>query len=781
MRRLKKQIKHMKIENIKSYLILLVIIFQLVACSQPNPTFKESDITLIPKPTNLVLNEGSFQIGSSTKVIQQEVTQQKAVNYLVGLFQKAAGYELQVVNTESEEAIVFENVEGLKKGAYDLEVNPMAVTIKASEESGFFNAVQTLRQLLPVEIESKEAVNRDWYVPSVQIKDEPRFDWRGMHMDFSRHFFDMEEVKDFLDHMALYKLNTYHMHLTDDQGWRIEIKKYPLLTEKGAWRIPNNQDTICMERAVENELYTIDEAKFQEIGGVRKYGGFFTQEQIKEIVAYADNRCITVIPEIDMPGHFKSAIDNYPFLSCNDESGWDKVFTYPACLGKETTYEFMKNILSEVVELFPAEYVHIGGDEVNIKSWEQCPHCQLAIKEHGLKDEHELQSHFNRDIEQFLQIKGKKFMGWDEIVTGGMTKSANVMWWRNWHPDAPKIAAENGNGVVVSTTAAYYFDYLNDGNTLERVYNYEPIPEDFTAEEEDNVLGIQANLWSEWIPSFKRLQYQAFPRMLAVAENAWASKIDKDFTAFNTRVAGHYDRLDELGVFYFIPAVVGLKKQIAIVDETEVALNLAYPLEGVEIYYSLDGSIPTKDAIKYETPFVINDTVTIKARAYRGKLFNDLKTNKVVRKEYFEPSSKNPANKGLKKWTIDGEFRKIGAIYKPTNNNFIQVDSVDLGDFKEGSAFAQVYQGYFKAEKEGIYEFETRSDGGDHLYIGKELVVDNGGWHGPRKRYGKVALKAGWHPITIKYGSSDKPRVIKAWYGLQGEDLKPINASVTAY
>ncbi|UMB61771.1 family 20 glycosylhydrolase [Lutibacter sp. A80] len=762
----------------RKHILLILLTVLLVSCKHTNPSFNKEEISILPRPLNFQLNEGSFQIDATTKIILQNESQQKAVNYLKGLFNKAAGYNLEVLNVTTKSAIVFETVEGLKTGAYQLTVNPTSILIKASEENGFFNAVQTIRQLLPVAIENKEKTIEDWFVPSVIIKDEPRFQWRGMHMDFSRHFFNIDEVKSFLDYMALYKLNTYHMHLTDDQGWRIEIKKYPLLTEKGAWRTPNNQDTLCMDRAVENKLYTIDESNFKEINGERKYGGFFTQEQIKEIVAYADARCITVIPEIDMPGHFKSAIDNYPFLSCNEESGWDTVFTYPSCLGKETTYEFMKNVLSEVVELFPASYVHIGGDEVNIASWKVCPHCQKVIKENNLKDEHELQSYFNRDIEKFLQSKGKQFMGWDEIVKGGLTKDANVMWWRNWAPQAPKIAAANGNNIVVTTTAAYYFDYLNEGNSLEKVYNYEPIPKDFTAEEADNVLGIQANLWSERIPSFKRLQYQAFPRFFAIAENGWVAQ-EKDFQNFNKRVEKQYDRLDALGVYYYIPAVEGLDKQIAYVDSTVVSLNLSYKLQEVEIFYTFDGSVPTKESLKYEAPFIVKDTVEIKARAYRGAIYNDLKSTKVIRKNYIKSVNVTPKKKGLKQWVLKGRFKNVEDIKTPTTTNFTKVDGIALGDLKNKKRFSIVYQGYFNAEKDGVYEFETRSDGGDLLFIGDEIIVDNSGWHGPRKRYGKVALKQGWHPIKIKYRPSDNPRVIDVKYALQGEDLKPINSSVT--
>ncbi len=764
----------------RKYTLLFLVALIVAACSNSRPAFKYEDISILPKPLSFQLNESSFQFQPNTKIVLQDESQRKAVNYLLGLFNKAAGYNLKVVDAPFKKAVVLEAIEGLKDGAYKLEINPDEIIIKASEETGYFNAVQTIRQLLPNSIESKEAVDIDWFVPCAVVEDEPRFEWRGMHMDFSRHFFDINEVKDFLDYLALYKFNTYHMHLTDDQGWRIEIKKYPLLTEKGAWRTPNNQDTICMDKAVENKLYTIDEAKFKVIDGERKYGGFFTQEQIKEIVAYADDRCITVIPEIDMPGHFKSAIDNYPFLSCNEESGWDTVFTYPTCLGKETTYEFMKNVLDEVIPLFPANYVHIGGDEVNIKSWEKCPNCQKAIKDHGLKNEHELQSHFNRDIEQFLKSKGKNLMGWDEIVEGGLTKDATVMWWRGWRPEAPKHAAENGNDVVVTTTDAYYFDYLNEGNTLEKIYNYNPIPKDFTAEEANNVLGIQANLWSEQIPSFKRLQYMAFPRMLAVAENAWTEQ-EKNFEEFNAKVEKQYNRLDVLDVHYYIPAVEGLGKDIAYVDETEVSLELAYPLDGVDIYYSTDGSIPTKETTKYEAPFVVNDTVTIKARSYRGEIYNDLKTAKVIKKTYIEAFAASPKESGLKRWVTKGKFKKVEDIKTPSDANFTKVDSVTIGDFKNEKDFSIIYQGYFKAEKDAIYEFETRSDGGNLLFIGDEVIVDNGGYHGPRKRYGKVALKAGWHPITIHYKPSENPKMIDVWYAVQGDALTPISSSVTSF
>ncbi|WP_430933468.1 family 20 glycosylhydrolase [Saccharicrinis sp. 156] len=764
----------------KKFTLLLFMVASLLAsCS--NPTFKQEEISIIPKPVSFELKESSFRFESNTSVAILDISAQKAANYLVGKLKMAAGYNLDIETDAAVNGVVFKKVD-MEPEAYQLEVTPEQIVITASDESGFFNGVQTIRQLLPSQIESMEKTKADWLVPCCVVEDAPRFSWRGMHMDFSRHFFDVEEVKEFLDYMSLYKLNTYHMHLTDDQGWRIEIKKYPLLTEKGAWRIENNQDTICNERAVENELYTIDPKNYREKDGKKEYGGFFTQEQIKEIITYADERCITVVPEIDMPGHFKAAIDNYLFLSCTGEAGWGRVFSTPACLGKETTYEFMENILAEVVELFPCKYVHIGGDEVRIESWEECPKCQKEIKKHHLADEHELQSHFNRRIEKFLQSKGKQLMGWDEIVEGGLSEGATMMWWRNWVPKAPRIAAENGNDMVITPTAAYYYDYLNDHNPIDRTYAYEPVPDDFTPEQTKHVLGIQANLWSEWIPSFKRLQYQAFPRLIPMAETAWTAKELKDFDDFNARIQHHYSRLDEMGVYYYIPAVKGLDKDIVFVDSVLVELNLAYPHNGAEIYYTLDGTVPTRNALRYTEPIVVSSEGEIKARTYKGEIFNDLITAKIERQSYQEASDYIPGNKGIKKYFLKGKYKSMDDIHVSDSSPYIQADTIQLGQYGEGTDFAIVYKGFLNADKDGIYEFEMKSDGESLLYLGNELVIDKATEErNPYKKYEKVALKKGWHAFTVKYLPSTKPKAIEVRYALQGEKLQGFNTAVCAY
>ena len=582
----------------KSYLIIVALVLFCFSCAKETKTFSKDEISIVPQPSKLVLNDNSFSFSRNTSIYTNLEEQKPAAKFLVDLFDKAAGFELPKTENKENAGVIFANDDTIEPEAYHLQVTPEQIIINASDAAGYFYGVQTLRQLLPVEIEINNSLEKNWLVPSITITDEPRFLWRGMHMDFSRHFFSLDEVKTFLDYMALYKLNKYHMHLTDDQGWRIEIKKYPLLTENGAWREESSHDKSCKELAENDPSYSIDEQHYHNRDGKRMYGGFFTQEQIKEIIAYATERQIEVIPEIDMPGHLKSAIDNYPYLSCTNEAGWGETFSVPACLGKEISYAFAKDVLSEIVDLFPSEYIHIGGDEVSTQSWKECLLCQKKIKDNHLKDEHELQSYFNKDIEAFLKSKGKKMLGWDEVAEGGLSKDVTMMWWRNWAPTMRNVAANNENNIIITPDFEYYFDFKNEATPLEKVYTYEPVPEDFTQGQAKYIIGVQANLWSEYIPNFKRLEYQAFPRMLALAETGWTAKQDKNFEAFTKRMTLQYKRLDVLGIQYYIPSVLGLSDKVAFVDKAEIELST--PLDGMVIYYTTDGSKPSKVSKRYE-------------------------------------------------------------------------------------------------------------------------------------------------------------------------------------
>ncbi|PCI04806.1 MAG: beta-hexosaminidase [Flavobacteriaceae bacterium] len=743
------------------FIYSLFILVLLASCSEQGPTFNQENIAIIPQPNALKLLEGSFKIEASTKIYAQTEEQLNAANLLNKLLKNSSGYTLEISENDGS-GIKFNQDTSIAKEGYTLQVSPTEITINANDAAGYLYAIQTIRQLLPSTIEKKTSSIQTWFVPSVNISDSPRFKWRGMHMDFSRHFFSLEEVKLFLDHMALYKLNKYHMHLTDDQGWRVEIKKYPLLTEKGAWRTENANDKHCNEMAKTNPLFIIDPQHFQEKEGLKKYGGFFTQTQIKEIITYAGDLNIEVIPEIDMPGHFKAAIDNYPYLSCTGEAGWGEQFSRPACLGKQQSFEFAKDILSEIAELFPSEYIHIGGDEVNIQSWEECANCQKAIVKNGLKNEHELQSYFNKDIADFLHSKGKRLLGWDEIAEGGLSSDATVMWWRNWAPKARDITVNNGSDLIITPDFEYYFDFTHESTPLSKVYNYEPVPALFNPKQVAHVIGIQANLWSERIPNFKRLQYQAFPRLQGLAETAWSSKEQKDFEDFSNRLESHYPRMDALNINYYIPSVLGLANKIAFIDKAIIKLKA--PIDGMEIYYTLDGTQPSNTTTKYTTPLEITEDTNIQVIVYKGAIFSEIKSASIEKQVFTDAVSIQATVGKIKRQGFKIKAKSVEHVSFDDNNPSTLVTEINLGEFENKEHIALQFNGYFKAENEGLYEFSTKSDDGSLLYIGTQLVVDNGGNHAGIVREGMIALKKGWHPITIKYHQGGGGSELAVWF-----------------
>ena len=431
-----------------------------------------------------------------------------------------------------------------------LSVTPKEIIIKARTAVGLFYAVQTLRQLLPVEVEKEQKVNGlILSVPACEIKDEPRFVYRGMHLDVCRHMFPVSFIKRYIDMLALNKMNTFHWHLTEDQGWRIEIKKYPRLTEIGAYR----KETLVGHGGKEPYVYD-----------GKPYGGFYTQDEVKDVVAYAKSRFITIIPEIEMPGHALAALAAYPELSCT--GGPFEVFprwgVVPDvyCAGKEETFNFLEDVLTEVIALFPGEYIHIGGDECPKDRWKKCPLCQKRIKDEGLKDEKELQSYFIARIEKFLSSKNKKLVGWDEILEGGIAPEATVMSWRG---TAGGIEAAKQNHDVIMTPSSYvYLDYyqcepkgqplaIGGYLPLETVYSYNPMPAELTPAEQKHILGVQGNVWTEYIATTDYLEYMAFPRLIAIAETGWTPEPKKNFKDFLSRFDTVKKRYDILGINYF--------------------------------------------------------------------------------------------------------------------------------------------------------------------------------------------------------------------------------------
>lgn len=490
--------------------------------SSCTPTVKQ-EIAILPTPVSLTEQSGSFVLKDGMKIGVSDQSLFPAAGYLQDILRNVVSTSVEV--TEAEQADIYLQLESTndKPGSYKLQATPKSVLLEAGDYSGIISAIASLHQLLPAEIEV-QGKKQTYSIPAIQIEDSPRFEWRGFMLDASRHFWDKEEVKHVLDLMSLYKLNKFHWHLTDDQGWRIEIEKYPLLTEKGAWRKFNANDRTCMQRAIDedNTDFLIPENKLRIVDGDTLYGGYYTREDIKEIVAYAEQRGIDVIPEIDMPGHFLAAIGQYPDLACDGLIGWGETFSSPICPGKDSTLEFCKNVYKEVFELFPYEYVHMGGDEVEKTNWKKCPRCQQRIRAEKLGSVEELQAWFVRNMENFFLANGKKLIGWDEVVSDGLTSDAAITWWRSWAKESLPQATAQGQRVIACPNEYFYFDYAQDQNSVKKILAYDPYADDrLTQEQKASIWGIQANLWAELIPSMKRIEYLIVPRMMALSEVAW--------------------------------------------------------------------------------------------------------------------------------------------------------------------------------------------------------------------------------------------------------------------
>jgi len=538
----------------KTFYLLISIILMTCGCKKSTPD-PDKGLAIIPAPVSIQGFKGDFIISEKTKIILKESDDQTnlAADFLATMVRNSTGISLPVgEGRKASKGSVFlaidtsiENPEG-----YILTVTPKEVIVKGGSAAGLFYAVQTMRQLMPVEVESPSVVEGlILKIPACEIKDEPRFGYRGMHLDVGRHMFPIAYIKRYIDMIALHKMNKFHWHLTEDQGWRIEIDKYPKLTTVGAYR--------------KETLVGHGRNRPHEYDG-KPYGGFYTKDEVKEIIEYARSKFITIIPEIEMPGHALAALASYPELGCTGgpyevQTRWG-VFDDVFCAGKEETFKFLEDVLTEVMELFPSEYIHIGGDECPKTQWEKCPLCQERIKEEGLKDENELQSYFIQRIEKFVNSKGKKIIGWDEILEGGLAPEATVMSWRGTTGGIE--AAKQKHDVIMTPTTYVYLDYYQsepEGEPLaiggylplEKVYSYNPMPEVLTSEEQKFILGVQGNLWSEYLNTPDQMEYMAYPRMFAVAETGWTPNRLKDFEDFLARIEVLKKRYDIIGINYF--------------------------------------------------------------------------------------------------------------------------------------------------------------------------------------------------------------------------------------
>jgi hexosaminidase len=519
-------------------------------------------VTIVPRPVELQMHSGNITVNKSTVIIagQSALHEAGMLNvYLKQLYGFSLPIQTKLKDENNQSAIILELTKSTeRKDAYQLEVGPKKIMITSAGNEGLFYGVQTLLQLFPDQV--LENQNGTYEIPQLSVKDYPRFQYRGMHLDVGRHFFGVEFIKKYLDYLAYHKYNNFHWHLTEDQGWRIEIKRYPRLTSVGAFR----NGTII--------------GHFPGTGNDNtREGGFYTQQQVREIVKYAQDRFITIIPEIEMPGHASAAIAAYPELSCfpkestmiSAKTAWsgprtgkqvqqtwgvfDDVFN-----PSEYTFKFLENVLDELMQLFPSKYIHIGGDECPKTNWKRSAFCQKLIKDKNLKDEHGLQSYFIQRIEKYLNSKGRNIIGWDEILEGGLAPNATVMSWRG---EAGGIAAAKEKHDVIMTPTTYcYLDYAQNKNTdsvtiggflpLDKVYNYEPFPKELTADEAKYILGAQGNVWTEYMSNPKKVEYMVFPRMTALSEVLWSPKESKDWNSFSASLPAIYKRYEVWGANY---------------------------------------------------------------------------------------------------------------------------------------------------------------------------------------------------------------------------------------
>lgn len=537
-------------------IVFLFVFGVLFGCSNRyEEVINEShDYQIIPQPKELSMKNGRFAIDGSTKVISKANLNQEAL-YLSKMLANALGTEIENVTKSSKEGnIILQLDERIShKEGYRLSVSNDHILISGSTAAGVFYGIQTLRQLMPVAVEISGEHVKELTIPCVEINDNPRYEYRGMHLDVGRHFFDVASVKKYLDLIAMHKMNTFHWHLTEDQGWRIEIKKYPRLTEIGAYR----KGTAIGLAGTRNAPYTYDTIP---------YGGFYTQEEIKEVVAYAAKQHITVIPEIELPGHSLAALAAYPQFGNNTgpyevAKRWG-IFT-EVYAPSEETFGFLEDVLTEVMSLFPSKYIHIGGDEVLKKEWKESNYAQEVIQREGLKDEFELQSYFVQRIEKFLNKNGRDMIGWDEILEGGLAPNATVMSWRGI--EGGVAAAKQHHRVIMTPGTHCYFDYYQAAEadrieepitgskrhtTVEKVYAYEPTPEALSEEEAKYILGAQGNVWTEYMPTWDRVEYKVLPRMTALSEVVWSSKETRNWDDFQNRLQQMAKRYDALGYNY---------------------------------------------------------------------------------------------------------------------------------------------------------------------------------------------------------------------------------------
>ena len=751
-------LKQILMNRLKS-LFLLASALLIIGCNseervQLDQKVYNQGINITPRPLEVIEKEGEFELKPNVVFVAENEETNKVAEFFAKRIATATGFTMNI--TESAPTADYISLKlndqlTVNEEGYTLIVTPEHINIEAKTAQGIFYGMQSVMQLLPAEIESKTTILAEkWTIPAVEIKDEPRFKYRGQMLDVCRHFNDIDFVKKQIDQLAMFKINTFHWHLTEDQGWRIEIKQYPKLTEISSQR-------------VEGEGH---------IDGPY----FFTQEEVKEVVAYAKERFIEVIPEIELPGHGVAALTAYPEYSCTGgpfevRNLWG-ISNDIYCAGKEGTFEFLENIIEEVIPLFESDYFHIGGDEAPKNRWENCPDCQARIKAEGIKAdnnysaEEKLQSYFVQRIEKLLTKHGKKMIGWDEILQGGLAPSATVMSWRG---ERGGIAAGNmGHDVIMTPSPWVYLDaFQGDPNLapvgigsyteLNKTYNYDPIPEKLAEDKQHHILGIQGNIWTEYMYTPELVEYYTYPRIVAVSEIGWTQYDRKDYADFERRLDNIRVRLDMHNVSYYIPVPeqkgIPSCNLVAFVDETTLEFDTTEP---VTIVYTTDGSEPKANSAVYNEPLTFTENTTLKLRSIlaSGKM-GDVRTITIEKQDYLPAVEIEKDFEGLKAEYFNGVMHSIDQL------DGLEPDSVEIiaspqkasyrvtgyRELNDEDFVSTILTGTINIEEDDVYYFKSTAD---QVWIDGQLLLTNVGEVKKNSRADRsIALAKGTHEIKI--------------------------------
>ncbi|MEL4307465.1 beta-N-acetylhexosaminidase [Joostella sp. CR20] len=727
--------------NLKHLFIVLII---CVGCKNSEPTVvTNTNAFITPKPQEINVTDALFTLDNSTYFSTENEELQSVITYFKDKIAQHTGIETQLDKTSAGTNISLKINDAIANDeGYHLNIEKDKISVEAKTARGIFYGMQSVLQLLPITSEENKGSVSAIQIPTLTVNDAPEFPWRGIHIDVSRHFFTVEEIKKQLDVLALFKINKFHWHLTDDQGWRIEIKKYPELITKG----------------------------------IKTKGEFYTQEDVKDVVAYAKERFIDVIPEIETPGHAVAALSAYPQLACNEHITYEPRELWGIdynifCAGKEEVFTFIEDVYDEITPLFPYKYYHAGGDEAPKERWETCKLCQKRIKENGLANEAELQSYFMARVEKIIQKHDKIMIGWDEILEGGITPTTNIM---SWQGEEGGIKAANAGHDVIMTPTSYAYLNFHQGDyrvepmahggyiPLEKVYDYNPIPSAINKDKEKHILGMQGNHWTEYAYEGKDIEYYAYPRIIAIAELTWSGEKTKDYSNFLTRLDALYPTLDAYKINYHIPLPEGpTANNIVFTDSVTLSFNTTHP---VKMVYTLDGSAPTPSSETYTKPFIFTEDTNLQIASVlpTGKVSTVRKLT--VKKTHIkEAENIDGLQPGIKMSTVKGHFVKAEDIVgTPSNETVIKNIkdanvTFDWGKEIDTTQFRAVFlKGFIDIKEDGVYYFASKQE---QVKIANSLIIN------PTytiKRFpleGTIALKKGKHPIEILYLNN----LVKGW------------------